>query len=209
MATPHLEKPPKRLSVLWRDSKYRANCTAGFCKGFWEAHHITCNHAVEGRVIEKNKEYVEDCLWITDWNLNDSDNLIGLPTNKQYRVSDGKIPVNTCSHQVDHNTAGGYTDECKKWLKDNVWDTLNNKRKAHETNAKAIKEQLEECTAVFKEKLETRGQRKQGTVICWHNRFRDEYESTWYYPFSMGKKPRTRRPGVSFANLKRIFALIK
>ncbi|MEW5801040.1 MAG: AHH domain-containing protein [bacterium] len=210
MANKHFSKPPKCESVLWRTSTYRDNCKNGFCEGSWEAHHITCSHAVEGRKIEKEKKkYVEDCLWITKWDLNDSSNLIGLPKNRQYRTTDGKKPLNMCSHQVDHNTSDGYTSECKKWLKENVWNTLCDKRKKHEVTAKAIKKQLEKCTSVFKKKLETRGMRKGGTLVCWQKRFQEEYEDIWYHPFSMAKKPRKRYPGISNKNLKSIFSLIK
>ena len=209
MSGKHFKKPKKRFSVLWRDSTYRDNCSDGFTSGFWEAHHIACNHAVEGREIEKNEDYVEDCLWITEWNLNDPGNLIGLPKNRQYRKTDGKTPVNMCSHQVDHNTSDGYTNECKQWLKENVWDTLNDKRKNHEINAKSIKASLEKCTSTFKRKLTTRGKRKGGTLICWQNRFEEEYEDSWYYPFSMAKIPRARHPGVSMKKLTHIFSQIR
>lgn len=209
MGTRHFSKPPKRSSVLWRNSTYRSKCTDGFTDGYWEAHHVACNHAVEGRVIEKNKDYVEDCLWITEWDLNNPDNLIGLPKNKQYRTSDGKVPSNKCSHQVDHNTSDGYTNECKQWLKDNVWDTLNDKRKKHENNAKNIKQQFEDCTDHFKALLDFRGIRKGGTLNCWDNRFNPDYKEKWYYPFSMGNDPRKRHPGVSSNLLTNIFKQIK
>jgi hypothetical protein len=137
MPSKHFEKTHKRESVLWRNSTYREDTGAGFCTGAWESHHICCNHAVEGREINKNKEYVEECLWITPWDLNTPGNLSGLPKNRQYRNTDGQVPVNLCSHQVDHNTSDGYTAECKKWLKTHVWDKLNDKRKKHEVNAKA------------------------------------------------------------------------
>jgi hypothetical protein len=205
----HFQKTQERKSILWRNSSYRSNCSAGFCSGKWQAHHIACNHAVEGREIDKEYvDYVEDCLWITDWDLNASPNMIGLPVNRQYRKSDGQEPRNYCSHQVDHNTAGGYTDECKKWLKKNLWDTLKDKRKKHEVTAKTIKATLEKCTSTFKAKLTSRGSRKGGTKKCWESRFKPSYENKWYFPFSMGKKPTKRHPGVNPNRMTYIFSQI-
>lgn len=210
MPSPHFETTHDRKSVLWRNSTYRQDTSDGFrdATGAWESHHICCNHAVEGREINENKEYVEECLWITDWDLNNSGNLTGLPKNRQYRNSLGTNPVNLCSHQVDHNTSSGYTFECKQWLKINVWNKLNDKKKQHEVNAVDLKAQLEQCTSVFKAKLTARGARKGGTLLCWKNRFDPAWTDTWYHPFSMGMFPRPRRPGISSTDLTNIFKLI-
>jgi hypothetical protein len=193
--------------VLWRSSNYRKACSSGFQGTYWEAHHIACNHAVEGRVIKVNRAYVEDCLWITDWDLNDPDNLIGLPEYAQYKFSSGASPQNYCAHDVDHNTSDGYTEECKTWLKDNVWDTLNDKKKKHDVNAEAIRQQLVKCTSLFKGKLERRGIRKGGTLVCYRNRFEPGWEDKWYYPFSMADLPRKRHPGTK-RDLDKLFQQI-
>jgi hypothetical protein len=206
----HFQKTNDRKSVLERNSTYRANCSDGFVSGLWQAHHITCHHALGGREIaDKYLEYVNDCLWITDWDLNDSANLVGLPLNMQYRMSDGTDPVDKCSHQVDHNTQGGYTDECKQWLKTNVWDTLTNVRKKHEVTAKDLKAALNQCTGVFKGKLTKRGSRKGGTVTCWNNRHKPSYAEKWYYPFSMGDTPSHRHPGPDTDLWKKMAGIFK
>ena len=206
----HFQKPDKRLSQLVRNSTYRDACSDGFTAGEWEAHHIACHHAVDGREIEDNYlEYVEDCLWITDWNLNSSANLIGLPKNRQYRNSNGTNPVNYCSHQVDHNTKAGYTNECKSWLQLNLWNTLKDKKKKHEVTAKDIKSTLEKCTNTYKKKLSSRGSRKGGTLLGWQNRFDPAYELTWYYPFSMGMFPSKRHPGVNTSIADKMTNLFK
>lgn len=208
----HIEKYPKCKSVLTRNSTYRRDTTGVFTEGsgwWWQSHHIACDHAVSGREIDNNEEYVENCLWITDWNLNNPDNLIGLPTNRQHRKLKGKNPENMCSHQVDHNTTNGYTDECKQWLKDNVWDSLNKEKKTHEVNAEAIKKQLEECTRQFKQRLVDRGNRDPGTKDGMKFRFK-KHKNTWYYPFSMADDPfvSKRHPGVDFESLINIFKKI-
>ncbi len=209
--------------MLQRNRSYRSNTKSGCILGKWEAHHILCNHAVVGRQIDKNKAFVEDCLWITPWDLNDAHNMIGLPKNVQYRASDGKIPVNLPSHQVDHNTAGGYTEECKYYLKKHIWSTLNDRRKHHETNAKAIDAALRTGSDYFRGELIRRGSRKKGTAFCWGHRFSDppasatateksnyKWEKKWYYPFSMATEARVnqRRPGVRWDLLRSILRKI-
>ena len=212
----HFKRPKERKSVLWRSSSYRTACSGGSMTS-WEAHHVACNHAIEGRgetmnqMSKQDKQFIEDCLWITDWDLNNKGNLVGLPTNKQYRLTNGKSPSNQCSHQVDHNTSDGYTNECKQWLFNNVWDTLREQREEHEVDPKDIKSLLEKCTTAFKGHLDTRGARKGGTQECWKNRFEDDYESKWYFPFSMAKNSavRNRSPGVSSKKLDGIFRMIE
>jgi hypothetical protein len=206
----HFKKTNERKSVLTRNTGYRKNCSSGFVTGLWQAHHVACHHAVDGREIEDEYlEYVENCLWITEWDLNASDNLVGLPVNIQYRMSNGEVPVNYCSHQVDHNTSGGYTDECKQWLKDNLWDTLKDKKKKHEVTAKSIASTLKKCTSTFKTKLTKRGKRNGGTKTCWKNRFKDSYENKWYHPFSMAAVPNKRHPGVDTDKWKKMVDIFK
>jgi len=211
-ASEHFASTYERKSTLTRNSTYRKDTTEGFIIGEWESHHIACDHAITGREISGDPDtvqYVEDCLWITDWNLNNPDNLIGLPTNLQYVESIGKEPINYCSHQVDHNTNGGYTDECKQWLKNNVWDKLNDKREKHDVNAENIKKALEKCTTTFKRKLKRRGRREPGTIIGWEKRFEDGYKNFWYLPFSMAQIPNRRNPGINYGDLEKILKKIR
>lgn len=197
----HLELPPKKKSVLTRSSDYRDHCKDGFVEvaGFWEAHHILCNHSLAARenIKAEHMAYVEKCLDITDWNLNDSRNLIGLPKNRQYRESNGTLPKNLCSHQVDHNTSDGYTTECTEWLETNVWKTLTDQQVKHDLRAEDLKGLLEDGTDHFKFLLAERGAREDGTRHCWERRFvtNPEHKPHWYYPFSMSSKPRPRHAG--------------
>ena len=105
----------------------------------WQAHHILCNHSVAQTNIDAaftsagiDLTYGNDVVWITPWDLNDGHNMIGLPTNWQHRLNAGKDPLNLPSHQVDHNTKDGYTDECTKWLKKNVWNKVKEWGKSHD-----------------------------------------------------------------------------
>lgn len=216
-ASPHAAPTAKRESRLTRSSNYRQTCTAWFSPGhtpnfadLWQAHHVACDHALGGREVDPvDREYVEQCLWITKWDLNDADNLVGMPLNKQYKRSDGTMPVNLPSHQVDHNTTRGYTDECKDWLKDNLWDTLKAGQDPHTVDPKDIAATLKACTATFKAKLVARGFRSGGTVAAWTTRFDAANERTWYHPFSMGAAPEHRGPGVSTTDLTALFKKFK
>lgn len=212
----HQGKFPVRKSVLTKSYNYREvtkNGEKGFQIGEWEAHHILCDHAMTGREITTNRQYIEDCLWNTEWDINNADNLMGLPTNKQFKNASETdmvgFPKNFCSHQVDHNTKFGYTDECKQYLQEEIWDTLNDKQIDHKINAENIKKALIECTKVFAKRLVKRGKRCRGTVFCWQKRFEKNMKDKWYFPFSMARKPNRRNPGESYEILDKAFKKIK
>jgi hypothetical protein len=211
----HIKKTRKRESVLHKTSGYASNCGTGFqTKGYCQIHHVVCVSCIadrKGAYPDDMEDYLEACLWITKWDLNDGHNLVGLPLNKQYRRSDGKTPVDQPSHQVDHNTRDGYTSEVFKYLKENVWNSLTAKKKVHDVDAGKLRTQLRNASDVFRGRLEKRGKRGDlgsnpgGTGTCWKNRFERAYKDLWYHPFSMGKNPSRRSPGVSLKRLTRIF----
>lgn len=221
MSSDHFEKPEKPLSVLVRKGNYRKTCrTAG--QGFnsfgkySQVHHIVCEHAVAQWKdhYEDNPakmQYIEDCLWITDWNINHKDNLIGLPTNVQFIDIFGNlpetawIPLDLPSHLVDHNTDDGYTEEVGAYLKTNIWDTLEESKKNHEVDAEAIKTQLKNASGHFEKRLRDRAKREGGVKKGWKLRFEKKYEKKWYHPFSMAETPKHRYPGVSHTDLTDIF----
>ena len=201
-ATTHFQKNAKRQSTLTRRSSrtYRKRCKAGG-KGFmsgggkkWQAHHILCDHAMGGRVLPSgSEEFIENCLWVMPWDINDPPNMYGMPLKRQYAASGGKVPLNIPAHDVDHNTRDGYTDECKKWLKDHVWDVIDSKkRNPHKVEVKALKRLVEQCTATFLARLKARGLRALGTYACW--KMQNKWRNHWYKPFSMAATPTKRQP---------------
>ena len=202
-----IRKTRRREVTLERKSNARKNCDTGFRSGRWQTHHICCKHSIASRNTD---DYIEDCLWITQWDINEAHNLIGLPTNKQYRESKGMIPENLPSHQVDHNTRYGYTKECTLWLQRNVWEALDRNQKNHEVTAERIRASLREASEHFREELESRGGRCRGTKYCWERRFPDhpEYVEHWYYAFSMAENPSKRHPGIDMNRLTEIFKKI-
>lgn len=226
----HIIKTRKRLSVLERDSTYRANTPEMDWMTtedvMWQAHHILCNHSVTDANIAKaipkdDLPFAKACLWITPWKLNDAHNMIGLPLNWQYRDTDGKVPENLPSHQVDHNTTGGYTDECTDWLKNNVWNKIKDKGKDHEANAENMNTVLRGASDHFRGLLEDRGTRPdgKGTARCWAQRFpkappgvtRYKHEKKWYFPFSMAKdsKVNGRQPGINWKSVEETLRKVK
>lgn len=200
MAKKHASIPNPCNSKLERSSNYRSKCTdpcampTGKTPYKNQIHHILCEHAIlDIRPDDDSKlQFIKDCLCIASWDINDSSNLIGLPLKSAYIRTAGKTPQNFCCHNVDHNTADGYTNECKQWLHDNVWNTLIDKRKSHEVTTANIVAQLKACTAMFKSVLTRRGLRNDGTQYSYENRFT---EPEWYAPFSMAANPTPRSPG--------------
>ncbi len=180
-----------------------------------EVHHIVCEHAMRRWKTTyasdpKKVEYISDCLSHVDWDINDVENLIGLPRNRHFKEayvgpSDSWEPKMLPSHHVDHLTADGYSDQVDKWLTKNVWKALDAQRKSHKVDPKDIKSQLEECTRIFKKQLVDCGAREGGTVQGWKNRFEDDWETRWYRPFSMIPEPSERARGTSPEVLTGVF----
>ncbi|WP_437979826.1 hypothetical protein [Sorangium sp. So ce117] len=211
-----------------KKSDYASACNTGYInrrpykdkRHRFEVHHILCEHSIETRFgyykDDPTRDYIEDCIWITDWDINNANNLIGLPRNRRFRVdwastSDTSrwTPLDVPSHQVDHNTSDGYTKEVSKWLQKNLWDTLSAAKKQHAVDAAKIKRQFVKGEKHFREELEERGTREPGKLVAWPNRFKEEYEKTWYHPFSMGKKPRHRHPGAPGKVATGLFAKLR
>ena len=204
-----VQKTVKRESTLTKasSSTYRGTCKGannGFCRDVWQAHHVVPKESLDKRVdyiVSADRHYIEDCLWITKWDLNQADNLYGMPTNRQYRNTEGDVPSNIPSHQVDHTSSKGYNWEVADWLNENVWKTLKGQQEPHEVDPKDIANLLKKGSDGFVKKLEKRGKRpgNKGTKHCWDRRFPDhaEHEPQWYYPFSMAKTPSERSPGAA------------
>ncbi len=192
----HEAKPGKHFgdthtkkSTLVRKSDYRANTATGYKRGTWQAHHIICEHAIGSRKFsdDETKEFGERCLWVTDWNLNDSPNMIGMPIRGDIRREDGIKDTNICSHANDHNTSGGYTDECKDYMKSKVWDKVKKGKPGHTTTPEDLSGALNAASAHFRIQLAKRASRKDGTMVAWTKRHEPAQAARWYIPFSMAK----------------------
>jgi hypothetical protein len=99
MAKHFTRKKSNKEGVFEKSSNYRKVCEGcgdGYHKALWQAHHILPGTALsKGRIkIEvgdaKKADYIENCKWITKWNLNETPNLMGLPTIWDYILGDWK-----------------------------------------------------------------------------------------------------------------------
>jgi hypothetical protein len=188
----HAGLPVPCNSKLFKDS---SDYSAGFPSGptMWEneIHHIVCEHSILDITVKpaSKLKYVRDCLCATTWDINKKPNLIQLPLKQTYMASDGQTPSNLCAHNCDHNITDGYTSEVKKWLHEQVWDTISEKQKVHQTDVTKIEDQLDKCMRRYAKQLTKRGIRCMGTKIAWENRFGDGWQTSWYQPFSMADDP--------------------
>jgi hypothetical protein len=81
-----------------------------------------------------------------------------------------------------------FNDEVKKYLKDTIWNTLDEKKEEHKINPEDIQSQLNTAAELFITKLTLRGARRGGTEENWPERGKAG-NTTWFYPFSMAAKP--------------------
>ena len=223
-----IEKPLTRVSVLQKNapSTYQAATKKGMSKPaldadkLWQAHHIlsiTCmdtrmNYYPDADKPGEATRYIEDCLWCADWKINDEPNMLGMPLNKHHRDTLTPTPpvgaVLIPSHQVDHNTANGYTKDVSNWLKKNLWSTLQAKQEVHKVDVKKIEKQLTECSKWFLNLLTAvHPLRDLGIVLSFQQRF--QRLDTWFEPFSMAINPDRHSPGVSPTNFTGLFIKIQ
>ena len=225
----HFSDVGTRKSVLMRRSYYRDNTKGGFTdsrtvkgsrkgvivdKTCWEAHHIICEHAIGDREFKNDpahEDYVEACLWVTDWDLNNKKNMIGLPLRKAFKA--GFVNQKVCCHQNDHNTTRGYTEECKDFMQTEIWDKLKKGQKFHTTDPKDIADLLIGASRHFDKQLKKRAKRNDGTVESWTKRHDTSWpkHKTWYLPLSMAKTGAVvkRSPGAKASDpLNGVFSRI-
>jgi len=201
---------------------YRANCPTAypsFKKGGKknnQVHHLVCVATINERKSDypkdpDTKRYVEACLQLSGWDINNAVNLLGMATNRQHSQAAGMDPLNMPSHQVDHNNDEGYRlKDLRDWMKTQVWNTVSaNKDPPHQHDVKKIKKALDDASKEMQRRLVARGQRGskkyKGTAANWKNRHEADCKPTWFKPFSMAEDPVPRKPPVAKTPLKNIF----
>jgi len=205
-ASTHFQKTNDRKSVL-HPVNYRSNIT-GFPDGEtpWknQIHHIlVCYLFKHARILEalnsdaQKAEYCNDCLWVTEWDINGKENLIGLPVWSTYTIlyknqaaQPPNSPTNLPCHTRGHGGKKGYSIDVRIWLKTNIWDGLSVKQEPHPKDLETILEQLKEGEEAWRDELEDRGTRQGGTWNAWVNR---RTLPKWYEPFSMAENPKPRK----------------
>lgn len=210
-AKTHFQTTQDRNSVLHRSSDFRKKAGYGNGNTPWKnnIHHIlVCclfKQANIGQALGNDADktrYVNDCLWVTDWNVNRSDNLVMLPLWGTYVAaysiaSSGPNPVPPAigpndlpAHNRDHGGKGSYTEEVKGWLKKNIWDSLNVQKEPHTVDLETVISQLETGETTWKGQLTSRPASHGGTWNSWQTRKTNK--TTWYMAFSMSATPKPR-----------------
>ena len=214
----------KRLSdckiIKTYSSDYKTKCKGeGYTPGLfhnllWQAHHILPCSALKSDHISARRTdnliYIENCLCLTVWDINNKLNLIGLDTKWCYflsslssltnklprifeRFAKEKIPLpdNLPSHLIGHRK---YCEETWQYMEACVWDTLKDRREIHKLDEKSIVQELDDAVKYFKRVVKDRGIREGGTRVCWKQRFK---QKRWYIPFALDEDPCARHPGVT------------
>jgi hypothetical protein len=174
-----------------------------------EVHHVVCVHSVTDATIseqldgnDENIQRIKDCLDLTNWDINDAHNTVGLPKKAAFYKYPASAWGGWPCHQVDHNCTDGYTDTVSTYLKKNVWLSALKTAKNCEFEAKALESLLKKCSDHwFGKFLKPRGSDNAGTAFCWKHRFdisegkcKDpRVTEPWYYPFSMHPDTPTER----------------
>ena len=199
----------------------RAACSSGYiflhnggAAGQCEFHHIIPIEIMQDSSIPDDKvDFARKCMALTDWDINNGDNLIGLPTKLPYEAADrnlnkglamlsavldvpqnafGSIPDLPC-HAREHDK---YNRKLKTDFASEIWNKLTKKRKACAVDGEKLKGQLETASGKWRDFLVTRGAGPPSTSTCWPNRNRPAFRAIWYIPFSMkpGKPSRAAPP---------------
>lgn len=165
--------------------------------------------------IKSKLDFILDSMAVTEWDINNKLNLIGLPLKRVYLSADkylkdnktatyrellgldpgkeekGSIPNLPC-HQVDHDK---FNAGIIKYLNRTIWKPLTPSSPCTD-ESKELKEMLDAASNKFRKWLEARGKQNNGCAYCWENR---EIIPTWYVPFSMRiGKPEPRKPPPNF-----------
>ncbi|WHZ21856.1 MAG: hypothetical protein OJF47_000968 [Nitrospira sp.] len=92
----HFTATVAKQGVFEKSKDYRKickGCRHGYHDGMWQAHHVLPGVTLQGATIakqvnEEKAKYIENCKWITKWDLNAKDNMMGLPTIWDYILAE-------------------------------------------------------------------------------------------------------------------------
>ena len=219
----HVQKIKKSKFNRQRDSTVlRQNCgndgylfnfkapTGENSGGQCQVHHVlpVCT-LQDGNINIKGAEkmdFIHKCMAMTQWNINEQPNLIGLPTKQPYAQADreaatrgataaslkalsawlgnrGALPDLPC-HLYGHDK---YNDDVIDQLNEYLWPELLKNRKKCEDSGQDIKDLLEDHSEDRKDWIKTRGSEHGGAADCWVNR--EMKRSVWYIPLSLAPDP--------------------
>jgi hypothetical protein len=203
---------------------YRENCQSGYvfttavetAAGQSHFHHILPIQTLGSAYLspQDKKDFFHQCMAMTEWNINDGHNLIGLPTKAVYRSHEGsrKKPEilqlsglaasedlsaerNEAARQAifgaipdlpcHQNQHDVYNIKVINHLKRQVWQPLVKEQKNCKLSPVALRERLRNSSDHWRKFLVRRGAEHQGASHCWVHRNDRGYRSFWYVPFSM------------------------
>ncbi len=185
-----------------------------------EAHHIACVASVT-KIITKNED-IQNVVHNTPWCVNKAANVIALPmwahtiewycslstitplhpeileqTEGRYSFSTAAEPpfADLPQHDYDH---AAYIDEVDRALENLVSQVKG--VQGHKKQAETLETELNNLVDDFKEALQERGKRVNGTHAAWNlgMNFRD---SEWYLPFSMANDAEAEKRDFPLRNM--------
>ena len=187
------------------------DATGGNTSAYSNIHHIVCISCMADGTIQLKVTnaarftFIKDCLALTNWDINDKPNVVGLPKKQAY--VDKLAPPNwhgwPC-HQVDHP---GYLTKVSASLYQRIWKTLQQVAKDCATGGEVIKNLLIEESEFWEGELSGRPTTPRSTWA--------KNPDTWYIPFSMDKEaPSPRKPPPDWTDsgmvgiLSELFAML-
>jgi hypothetical protein len=195
--------PPPAKWELRRNrngDEHRNKCKKGYIhlSTYSNIHHIVCvssmaDGTIKGYVPDDAQfEFIQNCLAVTNWNINDEPNVVGLPKKQAYVDKAAEPPSwdGWACHQVDHHT---YLTKVSQRLFDQIWVTCQDVAQDCKVKGTAIAGQLKDESDYWLKKLGGRG-----TAVAWATR--ENNPDTWYKPFSMDHiSPSKRKPPPDWA----------
>lgn len=176
----------------------------------YEAHHILCVSPVTKELL--GNEDIRGSIEQTQWCINKKLNMKAMPlwghTVKWYcsvnssggfLKSDVSAPPweNIPQHDIDHNSAEGYTKEVRDKMKSlarKVQDA------DHKLKGQSLADLLDDAARDFDAELAARGSRKEGTHNAWGLALQGDEE--WAHPFSMASNGRVSNPAFPAKDFK-------
>lgn len=219
------EKIVRRVRTVGGKLEHISKCNKGFgyVTNRWcaQIHHILPVSSLQRghlNVPPNDIDFIDNCIKITDWNINEHYNTIGLPLkNAFYKLDENKyftLPTAKDTwtvfdnwdglpcHQVDHDL---YTKDTYKKLKMLVWDKLKNESEDCKIDLVDAQTHFTNAAKFYHNILKNRGSGSNvgtpGTRQCWTNRLKKEYEDRWYKPFSMAPTGQIRKREAPPQNL--------
>ncbi|WP_437963987.1 hypothetical protein WMF04_30210 [Sorangium sp. So ce260] len=241
MSNAHMEEASGWKFKRNRDGdKHEKNCSDGYYRTLTirdstekargerrvaEIHHVLCVHACSdatfpSSITHEEIDFIHSSLAITDWDINGSDNNIGLPKKWAYVLDTGNTTQwdGLPCHQVDHDI---YLDKVEQWITENVWNKIkaNKKQKKCENmTAESVKKMFDFGSSRWKALLKARGAKHGGTKACLDyclaGKSDPAMESVWYIPFSMAfpesdARPRVKPPAGASVARKHLLAAVR